>query len=117
VNNVVEERKMRLLAAGEAEVTPLGLRFMGKRYVCRMALRDNWYARAAGGCWQVPVWIEPREQALYIEDGDEFEQCLEAGGVTGQIPDEQRESYYETFGKLKDSYREAKLSSKITRRK
>ncbi|MBX7223322.1 MAG: DDE-type integrase/transposase/recombinase [Blastocatellia bacterium] len=50
-----------LLTAGEASVTPRGIRFQGLSYVCDLAIREQWFVRARlEGTWKVPVIYDPR---------------------------------------------------------
>lgn len=69
-----------LLPAGEASVTPRGIRFQGLTYFSEMAVQEQWFVRARlKGSWKVPISYDPRNlDTVYLNFPSEpnVEPCL-----------------------------------------
>ena len=52
--------RMALMPAGEASVTPFGINFGGRLYMCDKAIEQGWFTRARDRRFKVPISHDPR---------------------------------------------------------
>lgn len=66
----------KVVDVGEAVVSPEGIRYMGRLYTLRLALQQQWFAKASvEGSWMIPMYYEAGQSEFFIQINGQFMEC------------------------------------------
>ncbi len=66
----------KVVEVGEAVVSPEGIRYLGRLYTLRLALQQQWFAKASiEGSWKIPMYYEPEQSRFFIQIDGQFMEC------------------------------------------
>lgn len=96
------------LATGEAWVTPAGILFRDRYYSCRLALKEQWFARAqTAGLWPLAVLYDPKyaePDPIYISSPEFTADCLCFSIICPENNKERIEQYHRRLQQLKSEH-------------
>jgi hypothetical protein len=88
---------------GVANVTNIGIQFVGNYYSCSRAIRERWFELSwIKGSWEIGIQFDVADLSkIYLNDGlsDEMEVCHEI--IRQTVSGEKLERYFNSIQKLK----------------